>query len=130
MPETEIEIVFKEWLLSELRSATKDLIIFDCRGSNEYLESHIRSAVNFSIPSIMLRRFAAGKIDMLSAIKSRELKERIQSKYKNNLFVLYDENCDFITINHSSCSKSDEKKETSVADEGNVNYSYNIVILI
>ncbi|KNC28567.1 Dual specificity protein phosphatase Mpk3 [Lucilia cuprina] len=99
MPETEYEFISKEWLQSELRTVSgssslrdaKDLIILDCRSSNEFSECHIRSAVNFSIPSIMLRRLAAGKIDLLSTIKSPDLKERIQNGYKVSLFVLYNE---------------------------------------
>ncbi|XP_013108422.1 dual specificity protein phosphatase Mpk3 [Stomoxys calcitrans] len=99
MPETEYELISKEWLQSELRSISassslrdaKDLIILDCRSSNEFSECHIRSAVNFSIPSIMLRRLAAGKIDLLSTIKSPELKERIHNGYKVSLFVLYND---------------------------------------
>ncbi|XP_065359172.1 dual specificity protein phosphatase Mpk3 [Calliphora vicina] len=99
MPETEYEFISKEWLQSELRTVSgcsslrdaKDLIILDCRSSNEFGECHIRSAVNFSIPSIMLRRLAAGKIDLLSTIKSPDLKERIQNGYKVSLFVLYND---------------------------------------
>ncbi|XP_075162033.1 mitogen-activated protein kinase phosphatase 3 [Haematobia irritans] len=99
MPETEYELISKEWLQAELRSISassslrdaKDLIILDCRSSNEFSECHIRSAVNFSIPSIMLRRLAAGKIDLLSTIKSPELKERIHNGYKVSLFVLYND---------------------------------------
>ncbi|XP_046986510.1 dual specificity protein phosphatase Mpk3 [Schistocerca americana] len=81
--------VSKEWLLQELRSDPSRLVILDCRSSNEYGESHIRHALNFSIPSIMLRRLAAGKIDLLSTIKCRDLKAKIASAYKENLFVLY-----------------------------------------
>ncbi|KAG8240382.1 hypothetical protein J437_LFUL002523, partial [Ladona fulva] len=79
------------WLLQELRSNStcSGLVILDCRSSNEYVESHIRHAVNFSIPSIMLRRLAAGKIDLLSTIKCRELKSKIMSAYKENVFVVY-----------------------------------------
>lgn len=99
MPETEYELISKEWLQTELRSISassslrdaKDLIILDCRSSHEFSECHIRSAVNFSIPSIMLRRLAAGKIDLLSTIKSPELKERINNGYKVSLFVLYND---------------------------------------
>ncbi|XP_073843231.1 mitogen-activated protein kinase phosphatase 3 isoform X1 [Musca autumnalis] len=99
MPETEFELISKEWLQTKLRSISassslrdaKDLIILDCRSSNEFSECHIRSAVNFSIPSIMLRRLAAGKIDLLSTIKSPELKERIHNGYKVSLFVLYND---------------------------------------
>ncbi|XP_061397517.1 dual specificity protein phosphatase Mpk3 [Musca vetustissima] len=99
MPETEFELISKEWLQTKLRSISassslrdaKDLIILDCRSSNEFSECHIRSAVNFSIPSIMLRRLAAGKIDLLSTIKSPDLKERIHNGYKVSLFVLYND---------------------------------------
>ena len=94
MPTTadfDFNCVAKEWLLSQLRSESKTLVILDCRSSNEYGDSHIRSAVNFSIPSIMLRRLATGKIDLAATIKSRELKNKICSTYKDNLFVLYND---------------------------------------
>uniref|UniRef100_U5EXJ8 Putative mitogen-activated protein kinase phosphatase 3 n=1 Tax=Corethrella appendiculata TaxID=1370023 RepID=U5EXJ8_9DIPT len=98
MPDQDIELITKEQLHSELRKSHKNLIILDCRSSNEYAESHIRSSVNFSIPSIMLRRFAAGKIDITSTIKCRDLKERILSCYKESLFVLYN-NCNDVIVN-------------------------------
>lgn len=81
--------VSKEWLFQELRSDPSRLVILDCRSSNEYGESHVRHAVNFSIPSIMLRRLAAGKIDLMSTIKCRELKAKIMNAYKENVFVVY-----------------------------------------
>ncbi|XP_046387566.1 dual specificity protein phosphatase Mpk3 [Ischnura elegans] len=83
--------VSAEWLLQELRSnsTSAGLVILDCRSSNEYVESHIRHAVNFSIPTIMLRRLAAGKIDLLATIKCRELKSKIMTAYKENVFVVY-----------------------------------------
>lgn len=81
--------ITKECLLHELRANPSRLVILDCRSSNEFSESHIRNAVNFSIPSIMLRRLAAGKIDLISTIKCRDLKEKIMNAYKENLFVVY-----------------------------------------
>lgn len=81
--------VSNEWLFQKLRSDPSSLVILDCRSSNEYGESHIRHAVNFSIPSIMLRRLAGGKIDLMSTIKSRELKAKIMNAYKENDFVVY-----------------------------------------
>ncbi|EEB10532.1 dual specificity protein phosphatase, putative [Pediculus humanus corporis] len=81
--------ITKEWLLQQLRSDSKQIIILDCRSTNEYGESHIRQAVNFSIPSIMLRRLSAGKIDLISTIKCKGLKEKILEGYKRDLFVIY-----------------------------------------
>lgn len=81
--------VSKEWLQKELLVDKSRIVVLDCRSSNEYGESHIRNSVNFSIPSIMLRRLAAGKIDLASTIRSRELKEKIMNAYKDNIFVIY-----------------------------------------
>ncbi|XP_067643924.1 dual specificity protein phosphatase Mpk3 [Eurosta solidaginis] len=110
MPETEYDCITKDWLQAELRAISSSshhsshstshpittllgqkLILLDCRSSHEFSESRIRSAVNFFIPSIMLRRLAIGKIDLLSTIKSNDLKERIQNGYKMSLFVLYND---------------------------------------
>lgn len=90
-PECDYDIVTNEGLLSLLRNESKNIVILDCRSSNEYGESHIREAVNFSIPSIMLRRLAAGKIDLASTIKCRDLKHKVLSTYKENLFILYND---------------------------------------
>lgn len=87
--ECECDIVSKEWLLTKLRSNENDAMVIDCRGSNEYAASHIRSAVNFSIPSIMLRRLAAGKIDLASTVQCKDLKARITSCRARGIFVLY-----------------------------------------
>lgn len=89
--DSDVECVSNEWMQAQLRSDVKFLVILDCRSSLEYGESHIRDAVNFSIPTIMLRRLASGKIDLLSTIKSRELKSKIGSCYKEILFVLYND---------------------------------------
>ncbi|XP_058826572.1 dual specificity protein phosphatase Mpk3 isoform X2 [Topomyia yanbarensis] len=96
MPDHDIEIITSDQLHVELRKSHKNFIILDCRSSNEFAESHIRTAVNFSIPSIMLRRFAAGKIDITSTIKCRDLKERILSCYKESTFVLYNNSNDVV----------------------------------
>lgn len=87
--ECECDLVSKEWLLAKLRSDERDTILIDCRGSNEYAMSHIRSAVNFSIPSIMLRRLAAGKIELASTVQCKELKARIAHCCSRGTFVLY-----------------------------------------
>lgn len=87
--ECECETVSKEWLLAKLRSDERDMVLIDCRGSNEYAVSHIRSAVNFSIPTIMLRRLAAGKIELASTVQCKELKARIAACRARGVFVLY-----------------------------------------
>jgi len=95
MPTCEFDFVTKEWLLAELRADNqRRLVILDCRSSNEYTESHIRNAVNFSIPSIMLRRLAAGKIELAATVRCRELKGKMFAQEGGeNVFVLYNDLC-------------------------------------
>lgn len=59
MPDTEIELIDKNGLIQELRSCSpnnKNIIILDCRSANDYAASHIKTAANISLPTIMLRR--------------------------------------------------------------------------
>jgi rhodanese-related sulfurtransferase len=63
MPDTEIELIDKINLITELRSANpnkKEIIILDCRSANDYALCHIKSSANISIPTIMLRRLKEG----------------------------------------------------------------------
>lgn len=95
MPDTEIELIDKNSLISELRSSSsnspikKEIIILDCRSSNDYAASHIKQSANISIPTIMLRRLKEGKIDLFSTIKCKDLKNRILGMDVQTLFVLY-----------------------------------------
>ena len=86
-----IEYVSSVWLTSKLEmdEESNNLILLDCRNSNDFNRLHIKTAVNFSIPTIMLRRFAIGKLDLISVIRCENLKSRISSNYKNCIFVLY-----------------------------------------
>ncbi|CAB3374155.1 Hypothetical predicted protein [Cloeon dipterum] len=86
-----VTAVDAEWLLRELRTDSGRCILIDCRSSVEFGEAHIRHAVNLSIPSIMLRRLAAGKIELVSTIKCRELKAKIADAIGNQVFVVYGE---------------------------------------
>lgn len=72
-----------DWLWSHLRdavwsdngvstcTASGELItLLDCRSAAEFGECHIRRAVHLSLPSIMLRRLAGGKVTINSVLKS------------------------------------------------------------
>jgi len=118
MPDQEIEVVSKEWLRAELRKLNNfdtksstttnesinnndSIIILDCRTSNDYLINHIRNSVNFSIPTIMLRRLASGKIDIFQTIKNVELKKFIIENYNKTIFILYNDNYKKLIINNN-----------------------------
>lgn len=81
-----------EWLATELSSSNKCLIL-DCRSSMDFSDCHVRDAVNFSIPTIMLRRLAAGKIDLASTVKCTDLRKQIVNAYQQSAFVLYGDEC-------------------------------------
>ncbi|XP_050533399.1 dual specificity protein phosphatase Mpk3 [Daktulosphaira vitifoliae] len=83
-----------DWLAAELSSSNKSqMLILDCRSSMDFSDCHIRDAVNFSIPTIMLRRLAAGKIDLASTVKCSDLREQIVNAYKQSIFILYGDEC-------------------------------------
>jgi len=63
-----------------------DLVILDCQGPSDYQDFHIRGAINVSFPAIMMRRIAAGKIDILE--KFKELKAKVSNTQVK--FVVYD----------------------------------------
>lgn len=95
-----------EWLATELSSNDKcQMLILDCRSSMDFSNCHVRGAVNFSIPTIMLRRLAVGKIDLASTVKCNDLREQIVSAYKQSVFILYGDEC-----------LSDRKNTSSVSD--------------
>lgn len=95
-----------DWLATELSSSNKcQMLILDCRSSMDFSDCHIRDAVNFSIPTIMLRRLAAGKIDLASTVRCSDLREQIVNAYKQNAFVLYGDEC-----------LNDRKTTSSVSD--------------
>ena len=85
---TEEGRVCPEWLCQELRSQERSnrLLILDCRAHLDFVEAHIRGSVPLAIPSIMLRRLAAGKVDLLSTIRCLELRSRVE------IFLYGDEN--------------------------------------
>ncbi|XP_015115180.1 dual specificity protein phosphatase Mpk3 [Diachasma alloeum] len=70
-----------EWLFRELRAqgGPERLLILDCRGHLDFLEAHVRGSVPLAIPSIMLRRLAAGKVDLLATIRCIELRNRVEA---------------------------------------------------
>ncbi|XP_043259179.1 dual specificity protein phosphatase Mpk3 isoform X2 [Colletes gigas] len=76
----EDDLVGPEWLLRELRShnSPSKLLILDCRAHSDFSETHIRGSVPLAIPSIMLRRLAAGKVDLLSTIRCSDLRNRVE----------------------------------------------------
>ncbi|KZS13557.1 putative Dual specificity protein phosphatase Mpk3 [Daphnia magna] len=72
-------VISADGLWAQLRDATANpsasveadvLTLLDCRSAADFGECHIRRAVHLSLPSIMLRRLAGGKVTISSVLKS------------------------------------------------------------
>lgn len=98
-----------EWLQRKLSSGD-NVIILDCRNSFDYDSKHIKSAINFSVPSILLRRLQQNKIDLLSTISRRELRDKIEKNLDSASFVLYDYKCNTST---SCIERKNERYENA-----------------
>lgn len=79
-----------DWLWSQLRSPEPQVTVLDCRSATEFSACHIRQAVHLSLPSIMLRRLAGGKVTIASVLKCNEARQQLATAYgtKKHTFVL------------------------------------------
>lgn len=80
-----------EWVVARLRESRA--LVLDLRGALEFAAGHVRHAVHLSVPAIMLRRLAAGKLPLPATVPAHcgELRNRLQHAA---LFVLYGEPAD------------------------------------
>ncbi|XP_023995447.1 dual specificity protein phosphatase 7-like [Salvelinus sp. IW2-2015] len=82
-----------EWLQEELESGlgVSSLLLLDCRSHELYESSHIESAINLTIPGLMLRRLKKGNLPIRSIIPNNEDKEKFVKRCKTDMVLLYDE---------------------------------------
>ncbi|KAF8790316.1 dual specificity protein phosphatase Mpk3-like [Argiope bruennichi] len=81
-----------------IRSNEIPVIILDCRSATDFYDSHVRGAMNVTIPAsvIMLRRLANGKMSISSIIRGVENRERFNTLWKTHWIVLYDMNTELM----------------------------------
>lgn len=89
-------------LRDELSKNAKNLLIVDCRSQSEYSRSHVRGAINITLPSLMLKRLKRGNLNISSVIQNNEAKERFTKNSKSATIVLYDECSTDLNANPSS----------------------------
>ncbi|XP_043919575.1 dual specificity protein phosphatase 7-like [Protopterus annectens] len=80
-----------EWLQEELESGNGSLLLLDCRPHELYESSHVETAINLAIPSLMLRRLKKGNLSIRSIIPNNEDKERFAKRCCSDTVLLYDE---------------------------------------
>jgi len=77
-----------DWLWGQLRRVEAQVTVLDCRSAHDFSECHIGQAVHLSLPSIMLRRLAGGKVSIASVLKCSEARQRLAQAYGKHTFVL------------------------------------------
>ena len=79
-----------EWIAQELRNDI-EMLVLDVRSHSDFQASHIRGAINVSIPTLMLRRLKKGNLTVSSVIQSNEGKEKFNQMSKTHTIVVYDD---------------------------------------
>ncbi|CAG0881093.1 unnamed protein product [Darwinula stevensoni] len=77
-----------EWLALELRRSTPDVCVIDCRNPSDFSQSHIGGAVNLTIPTLLFRRFANGKLNFESVIKCPDTKKKLMGALDNGKTIV------------------------------------------
>lgn len=122
------DLLGPEGLFRELRSQNgpNKLLILDCRAHSDFSDAHIRGSVPLAIPSIMLRRLAAGKVDLLSTIRCLDLRNRVE------VFLCGDENSrgTFVLIGDSTDPAGHQGETIQVLSRRLKSSGGNVAILI
>ncbi|XP_023700898.1 dual specificity protein phosphatase 6-like [Paramormyrops kingsleyae] len=80
-----------EWLKEQLETRSGRLLLMDCRAQELYDSSHVETAINVAIPSLMLRRLKNGSLPIRSLLASGEDREKFARRCKTDTVILYDE---------------------------------------
>lgn len=77
-----------------IRSPDSLYLLIDCRSASDFQASHIKGAINITIPAsvIMLRRLANGKMSIPSIIRGSRSRETFGRQWRTHTLVLYDYN--------------------------------------
>ncbi|XP_054894433.1 dual specificity protein phosphatase 6 [Poeciliopsis prolifica] len=79
------------WLREQLETRRDGLLVMDCRAQELYESSHVETAINVAIPSLMLRRLKKGNLPVRSLLSDGEDRESFVRRCKTDTIVLYDE---------------------------------------
>ena len=82
--------ILPDTLVEDVRGA-KNMLILDCRPQTDFARSHIKGAISVFLPSLMLRRLKAGKLNLSCIIQNNEAKDKFNRSWKTHPVVLYDE---------------------------------------
>lgn len=80
----------------------RGMLILDCRPQSDFTRSHIKGAISIFLPSLMLRRLKAGKLNVGCIIQNNDAKEKFSRLWKSHTIILYDEKPDPATASPTS----------------------------
>ena len=90
--------VASDWLHQQILNNSSAVLLLDCRPYNEFSQSHIHSAINLAVPSLMLRRLKKGSsVNFANMISTEEGKRRFAKRDLMDKIVLYDGSTDNLT---------------------------------
>ncbi|XP_015913213.1 dual specificity protein phosphatase 7 [Parasteatoda tepidariorum] len=92
-----IQSISAENVADSMKNLTSaPLLLVDCRTHTDFAVSHIRGAINLTLPAsiIMLRRLANGKVKVSSLIANNDSKEQFMKVWKEATLVLYESDSD------------------------------------
>lgn len=79
-----------ETLMEDMKGH-RGMLILDCRSQADFTRSHIKGAISIFLPSLMLRRLKAGKLNVGCIIQNNEAKDKFNRSWRTQTIVLYDE---------------------------------------
>lgn len=85
-------------LSDQILNNSSSILLLDCRPYNEFSQSHIFTAINLAVPSLMMRRLKKGSsVNFSNMIYSEEGKRRFGKRDLIAKIVLYDSSSENIT---------------------------------
>ncbi|XP_060083321.1 dual specificity protein phosphatase 7-like [Ylistrum balloti] len=77
--------------LVDLFGSSESPLLLDCRSQADFTRSHIKGAINITLPSLMLRRLKKGNLKLSCVIQNNEAKDKFNKLWKSRNVVLYDD---------------------------------------
>lgn len=90
--------ITSDWLYTQILNNSSTVLLLDCRPYNEYSQSHVHTAINLAVPSLMLRRLKKGSsVNFANMINTEEGKRRFAKRDLMDKIVIYDGSTDNLT---------------------------------
>jgi hypothetical protein len=105
-----------EWLHAQLDCAQPSMLLLDCRSHVDFTQKgHLQSAINVTLPQLMLKRLTNGSLSVPAVIKCQQARDLFLEHWKTDWICLYDD----ASANPSdSCNSIMKTLGVKLRDEG------------